>query len=412
MPEERPLEGAPWLDAPASRRVFDALQASGREARFVGGCVRDHLLGRTAPRPDLDVATQEPPERVLRLLGDAGIKAIPTGLAHGTVTAVLGERRYEITTLRRDVACDGRHAEVAFTDDFRLDAARRDFTINAMSCDLGGRLFDDFGGRSDLAAGRVRFVGKPATRIAEDRLRILRFFRFFAHYGRPPADPPALAAAARAAGGIDALSGERVQVEMLKLLAAESPLPTLRLMVETGVLAQVLPMPAGLDRLERLIALAPDADPLLRLATLLRSNPAGAAWVTERWRLSRRDAERLEALTSRELPSLEAPAEEHRRWLHRLGADHFVDLARLAAAERGDARDGLEQAVAAAERWWPQTLPVGGADVLALGVPAGPAVGDLLAGLEAWWIERDFAPDRQACLAELHRRVGDPEPRP
>jgi len=411
MPEERPLEGAPWLDAPASRRVLGALEAAGREARFVGGCIRDQLLGRTAERPDLDVATQEVPERVLDLLGRAGIKAIPTGLGHGTVTALLGGQRFEITTLRCDVACDGRHALVAFTDDFRLDAARRDFTINAMSCDRAGHLFDYFGGRADLAAGRVRFVGEPATRIEEDRLRILRFFRFFAHHGRPPADPAALAAAGTAAAGLETLSGERIQIEMLKLLAAPDPLPALQLMAEMGVLAHVLPLAAGLDRLRRLIALAPEADPLVRLAALLRPDPAGAVWIANRWRLSRRDAERLQALTGSELPPLDRPARDHRRWLYQLGAGRFVDLARLAAAETGDDGGALGRAIAAAARWQPKTLPVGGADVLALGVPAGPAVGDLLAGLEAWWIEHDFEPDRDACLAELRRRVEPPASR-
>src|SRR5690606_6891995 len=191
--DERPLAGQPWLRAASSRRVLAALEADGRPARFVGGCVRDGLLGR-AVEGELDLATPERPQQVIRLLERAGLPAIPTGLAHGTVSTIADGRHFEITTLRRDVATDGRHAEVEFTDDFAADAARRDFTINAMSCDRAGRLFDYFGGRADLAAGRVRFVGDPAARIAEDYLRILRFFRFFAHYGRPPADPAALAA--------------------------------------------------------------------------------------------------------------------------------------------------------------------------------------------------------------------------
>ena len=197
--------------------------AGGRPARFVGGCVRDGLLGLDQAGRDLDLATPEPPEQVIALLEAAGLQAIPTGLAHGTVTAVADARRFEITTLRRDVATDGRHASVAFTDDFEADAARRDFTINAMSCDRDGRLFDYFGGRADLAAGRVRFVGPAAARIAEDYLRILRFFRFLAHYGRLPADAEALPACAAAAPAIARLSGERVQAEMRKLLAATDP---------------------------------------------------------------------------------------------------------------------------------------------------------------------------------------------
>ncbi|HEX6144176.1 MAG TPA: hypothetical protein VFZ01_15775, partial [Geminicoccaceae bacterium] len=193
---ERALAGQRWLGLDASRRVLDALEAEGRPARFVGGCVRDGLLGEADEQTDLDLATPEPPERVQDLLARARIRAVPTGYAHGTITAIIHPYRFEITTLRRDVRTDGRHAEVAFTDSFEADAARRDFTINAMSCDRTGRLFDYFGGRADLAAGRVRFVGEAARRIAEDHLRILRFFRFFARFGRPPPDPEALEACA------------------------------------------------------------------------------------------------------------------------------------------------------------------------------------------------------------------------
>ena len=223
--DDRPLAGQPWLRAPASREVLAALAAGGRPVRFVGGCVRDGLLGLPDSGGELDLATPEPPERVMRLLEAAGLPAIPTGLAHGTVTTRVGGRQFEITTLRRDIACDGRHAEVAFTDDFRVDAARRDFTINAMSCDLEGRLYDYFDGRADLAAGRVRFVGAAAERIVEDHLRILRFFRFFARYGRPPADPEALRACRAAAPDLQRLSGERLQTEMRKLLKARRSAP-------------------------------------------------------------------------------------------------------------------------------------------------------------------------------------------
>ncbi|HEX5078149.1 MAG TPA: CCA tRNA nucleotidyltransferase [Geminicoccaceae bacterium] len=399
----RPLAGQAWLSAPDSRRVLRALAAGGRPVRFVGGCVRDGLLGRDRAGRDLDLATPEAPERVIDLLAAAGLKAIPTGLAHGTVTALADGRRFEITTLRRDVRTDGRHAIVAFTDDFAADAARRDFTINAMSCDPDGRLFDYFGGRADLAAGRVRFVGVAAQRIAEDFLRILRFFRFLAHYGRLPADTEALAACAAAAPEIARLSGERIQVEMRELLAAENPLPALALMRQTGVLAQVVPGTPAEDRLARLLALAPAADWLLRLAALLRGEAAEAvAQVASRWRLSSRDAERLLALSQDPLPPLVATPAARRRALHRLGAGRYADLARLAAAETGadDAGAMLAEALCEAARWRPKTLPISGHDVLALGVPAGPAVGKLLAEVEDWWAAQDFAPDRAACLAE------------
>jgi poly(A) polymerase len=407
--DDRPLAAQAWLRAPASRRVLAALGADGRPARFVGGCVRDGLLGLPDVGRELDVATPERPEQVIRLLERAGLPAIPTGLAHGTVTTIADGRHFEITTLRRDLACDGRHAEVEFTDDFALDAARRDFTINAMSCDAAGRLYDYFGGRADLAAGRIRFVGEAAARIAEDYLRILRFFRFYARYGRPPADAEALAATRAAAPEVRRLSGERIQAEMVKLLEVEDPLPALRLMAETGVLGQVIPGPVALDRLARLLDVAPASDPLVRLAALLRPPPGGPAAtekVAERWRMANRAAARLLAMTEEPLPELRASPSERARDLHRLGAERYADLVRIAAADvEGGPSAALAEALAGAATWEPKRLPVGGDDILALGVPAGPRVGAILAALEAWWVAHDFAPDRAACLAEARRLV-------
>lgn len=407
--DERPLAGQPWLSAASSRAVLKALEAGGKPVRFVGGCVRDGLLGRSRDNQDLDLATPEHPNDVLKLLAAAGLRAIPTGLAHGTVTAVVGGRHFEITTLRQDVACDGRHAEVAFTDDFAADAARRDFTINAMSCDGEGRLYDYFGGRADLAAERVRFVGPAAARIAEDFLRILRFFRFFAHFGQPPADAEALGACRVSAAAIERLSGERVQTEMLKLLEADDPLPALRLMAETDVLAQVMPGAVGLERLTKLIALVPEADAVLRLGALLRPPPPdadAAGGVAERWRLANRDAMRLQALVAADPIRLDASAAEHRRALYRLGVERFSDLVRLAAA---DTTDDAGPALAVAEKWQPRALPVTGDDVLELGVPAGPRIGELLRMVEDWWLARDFEPDRAACLAQLKSLLAERE---
>jgi poly(A) polymerase len=406
---DRPLATQRWLRAPASRRVLAALGANGHAARFVGGCVRDGLLGLRDAGRELDVATPERPDQVMRLLERAGLPAIPTGLAHGTVTTFADGRRFEITTLRRDVACDGRHADVEFTDDFALDAARRDFTINAMSCDDAGRLYDYFGGRADLAAGRVRFVGQAAERIAEDYLRILRFFRFFAYYGRPPADAEALAACRAAAPELRRLSGERIQAEMVRLLEAESPVSALRLMAETGVLDEAIPGPVALERLARLIELAPDRHALVRLAALLRPPPADAAaaqTLADRWRMSNRDAERVLALALDPLPELRTSPAERARDLHRIGAECYADLVRLAAADaERDPGSALAEALAAATAWQPKRLPVGGNDILALGVPPGPRVGALLAALEAWWVAHDFKPDRAASLAEARRRL-------
>jgi poly(A) polymerase len=409
---ERPLAGQPWLIAPDSRRVLQALTAGGKPARFVGGCVRDGLLGRALAGRELDLATAESPERARALLEAEGFRVILTGLAHGTVTAVTETGRFEITTLRRDVATDGRRATVAFTDDFQADAARRDLTINAMSCDGEGRLFDYFGGRADLAAGRVRFVGPAAARIAEDFLRILRFFRFLAHYGQLPADAEALAACAAAAPNIAQLSGERVQAEMRKLLEADDPLPALGLMVETGVLAQVVPGAPAQDRLARLLALAPPADWLLRLAALLRGQASAADEVAWRWRLSARDAKRLLVLARDPLPPLRATPAARRQALHRLGAECYADLVGLAAAEdrSDDAGTLLAEALAESARWQPRSLPITGDDVLGLGVPAGPVVGEVLAKVEDWWIARDFSPDHAACLAQAQALLHDLRP--
>jgi poly(A) polymerase len=407
-----PLAEAPWLRAPATRRVLQALAAGGKPVRLVGGCVRDGLLGRMMPGRELDLATPERPEQVMDLLAAAGLEPIPTGLAHGTVSTLVDGQRFEITTLREDVACDGRHAEVVFTDDFAADAARRDLTINAMSCDGEGRLFDYFGGRADLAAGRVRFVGDAAARIAEDYLRILRFFRFFAHYGRLPPDSAGLAAAAAAAPALTRLSGERIQAEMLRLLEAEDPLPTLVLMAANDVLDQVIEGPVALERLAGLLAAAPQADRLLRLAALLRPPPAApgaVATVADRWRLSSRDADRLAALTATPLPPLAAVPAARRRALHRLGAETYADLARLAAAERPDPA-ALAAALAAADAWQPQKLPLGGDDLIALGVPPGPRLGALLAALEDWWVAHDFTPDHAACLARAKALIAQDQP--
>lgn len=407
----RPLAGQPWLVRDDTRRVLDALERDGAPARFVGGCVRDGLLGIAGSEPDIDIATAEPPERVTRLLEAAGIRAIPTGIAHGTITALVGSRPFEVTTLRRDVRTDGRHAEVAFTDSFQEDAARRDFTINAMSAGRDGRVHDYFGGLADLAAGRIRFVGDPATRIREDFLRVLRFFRFMARHGRGAPDEPAVAACAAATRDLGRLSGERVQVEMLKLLDAADPLPSLALMERTGVAAEVFPGSVGWERLRNLLRLRPDAPALLRLAALLRPPPApeqAAERVAERWRLSSADRDRLLDATGGVLPDLAAGPEAWRRAIYRAGATRFPDLASLAAAERGDAaREDLARALAEADRFRPPPLPVGGADVLALGVAPGPAVGEILRRIEADWLMSDFALDRSACLERLRRHAAD-----
>ena len=410
---------APWIRAPATRAVIDALTVEGADVRFVGGCVRDALLGRESR--DIDIGTPDEPEQVLALLERSGIetRTVPRGIEHGTVTALAGGNRYEITTLRRDERTDGRHAEVAFTGDWREDAARRDFTINAMSATPDGDLHDYFGGQEDLAAGRVHFVGDPATRIAEDHLRLLRFFRFYAWYGRGEPDDDALAACKDAAHTIPSLSGERVQAEMLKLLAAHDPVPAIETMREIGALSELLPEAQGSECLARLVAIEndhADADPVRRLASLMVDTRYGASdfaalsALVNRWRLSGDDGARLAALT--DLPaasSVDLDARDLRALLYRLGSDSVRDLILMtwAAQDEAGSETTRRAMLETARAWQAPAFPLSGADVLAQGVDAGPEVGQLLKAVEDWWIERDFAPDRAALLDRLDALVAE-----
>jgi len=388
---------------PRTRRVLDALARDGITARFVGGCVRDALSGRAVG--DVDLAIDRPPDDAARALTRARIKVIPTGIKHGTITAVSGGRPYEITTLRRDVETDGRHAVVAFTDDWRADAARRDFTINAMFCDADGNLWDFFDGREDLAAGRVRFVGDPATRIDEDVLRILRFFRFHAWYGRPPFDAAGLAACRAAVDTLRTLSAERVRKELLKLLEAADPAATVETMAAIGLFGHWLPEYDGVDLLHLVVAnerAVSAADGLRRLSAIVGASGDATA-IGKRLRLSTQEALRLTVMLAAE-PVIDV-AHGHtvmRRQIYHLGSALYIDrLMRRPGAGAG----GWMEAYRLASSWTPPELPISGGDVLKAGLPAGRRVGALVAAIESWWIDHDFAPDRPACLVELQRRI-------
>ncbi len=374
-------------------RGLDQVWAALPEARMVGGAVRDGLLGR--PMADIDLATPLRPDRVMASLRDAGIRAVPTGIAHGTVTAVIAGQNFEITTLRRDVATDGRHAQVEFTDNWRLDAARRDFTINAMSQSRDGTLFDYFGGQDDLAAGRVRFVGDAAARIGEDYLRILRFFRFFARYGLGAPDDAAVAAIVALREGIGRLSAERVWSELKAILRADDPRAAVGLMNHTGVLGLVMPG-ADLDALSALVARGAPADPLLRVAALLREDvPEFAA----RLRLSGAEQERLAALR---MPSALAPAADDNDLRRALaGEDGEMLMARSWLAQDDmPGWDGLRARIGAMAR---PVFPLQGRDVVALGVAPGEAVGTVLLEVRRWWMDGGCVADKQLCI-ELARQ--------
>ena len=397
-----------WMSATETRAVIAALEARGYVgcARFVGGAVRNTLIG--LPVKDIDIATTLTPDEVTGALESAGLRAIPTGAEHGTITAIANHKPFEITTLRRDVATDGRHAVVAFTHDWGEDARRRDFRFNALYADALGRVYDPTGeGVADARAGRVVFVGDPMVRLREDYLRILRFFRFYAWYGVGEPDRAALEACRALRGMLAGRSAERVQKELIVLLEARDPRTALILMSKIGVLAEVLPLAKRLDRVQRLIEIDMEQgfapDPELRLAAFW-SEPVQAERAAERLRLSNATRDRLmRALEPDPKVTPWMSPRAARRAIWRTGEQGFRDRLRLAWAIPG--------ATGKAEQWralleipdqWPRPqLPVGGKDVLAAGVPEGQAVGEALYELEDWWIDHDFPPDRDAALAQL-----------
>jgi poly(A) polymerase len=372
--------------------------------RFVGGCVRNTLLGLEAG--DLDIATSHSPATVIALAERAGLKAVPTGIEHGTITVVAHGKPFEVTTLRRDVQTDGRQAPVQFTDDWAADAARRDFTMNAIYADAAGALFDPVGGIEDARAGRVRFIGDAAARIREDFLRILRFFRFDAWYGEGELDGAGLAACAAEKAGLKQLSAERVQKELLRLLEAREPVEALRAMSEAGVLGLVLPEAQEFDALAGLVIVEADylraADAVRRLSVLIEADAAGAAALASRLRLSNTDRERLIRLrTSRPQIAAEIEGRSLHARLYREGVAAIEDEIVLAWAARGPNRDVdlwicLLDLVRGYKR--PQ-FPLTGYDVMALGL-SGARVGEVLSALEEWWIAEDFTPDHAAVLAK------------
>jgi poly(A) polymerase len=374
------LDAAKWRKKRGMKRLLDALGADEGLTRYVGGAVRDDLLG--LPVNDIDLATRISPEEVIRRLEQAKIKAVPTGIDHGTITAVSDGHPFEITTLRRDVSTDGRRATVAFTDDWQEDAARRDFTINALSADpLTGELFDYFGGLSDLDRRHIRFIGDPLQRIAEDHLRILRFFRFHARFGRDAPDPAALDACSARANDLMALSRERIADELLKLLGLPDPAATVGIMLERGILKPVLPEiePGSIAELNALIAAERDsgvpADPVRRLAALLPRNPSLALSVAGRLRLSNKAKKRL-ACASGEIGG--APPQA---LAYRLGKECAVDRL-LLAGRSGDAAEIAS--------WAMPRLPISGGALIKRGLPEGPAVARTLRAIEDGWVEAGF----------------------
>lgn len=400
------------MSAEDTARLFDALSAGGAEVRFVGGCVRDAVLGRTVT--DIDLATDAEPPRVMELLGERQIRTVPTGVDHGTITAIPAERPFEITTLRRDIETDGRRAEVMFTKDWATDAARRDFTVNALSADRDGAIYDYVDGLADLRAGRVRFIGDAEDRIAEDALRILRFFRFHATYASTDPDADALEACCQSSGQVENLSGERVWRELSRILSVPEPGAVFELMEQAGVLPVLLPVGRytarlqALAALEGMVGLPPEA--IRRLTALIQPDRQEASQIATRLRLSRAETARLDELIASRGGSSAGMSElSVRRSLYAVGQDVFRDLILLDWADQivrepalaaGNARN-WKSTWDATRGWTPPEFPLTGEDVLAAGGTEGPEVGEILEDIEDWWVDQAFRPNRDECLERL-----------
>jgi len=395
-----PLAGAAWLRDGAVARLLAVLDRDGEEARVVGGAVRNELLH--LPVGEIDVATTAPPQEVIRRVTAAGWKAVPTGIEHGTVTVVIDSQPFEVTTLREDVETFGRKARVKFGRDWVADAQRRDFTINALSASATGEVFDYVGGRDDIAARRVRFIGDPGERIAEDYLRILRFFRFHAHFASGAPDSAGLAACIRARAGLELLSRERVRMELIKLVVAPRAAATLWVMADTGILVTVLggvPYIASFEKLaEREATLALEPDPVRRLGALGVAVREDAERLAERLRLSNAEADRLLVLDGWRRVAPSAGEQAAHALLYQLGPQSFVDRVLLAWSRApADASDAEWRALATLpQRWTAPTFPLKAAHFTRRGVAKGPALGAALRAAEAAWIAANFPLARDA----------------
>ncbi|MBB3945602.1 poly(A) polymerase [Rhizobium skierniewicense] len=414
------IAGQEWFSKPNLQRILALLNADGGETRIVGGAVRNALM--QMPVGDIDMATTLSPQDVTERAKDAGIKAVPTGVEHGTVTLVLDGEGFEVTTLRRDVETDGRHAQVAFGTDWTEDAERRDLTINALYADASGKVIDLIGGLPDIEKRNVRFIGDADRRITEDYLRILRFFRFFAYYGSGRPDADGLRASARAKDKISTLSAERVWSEMRKLLSATDPSRALLWMRQSGVSSQVLPETEkwGIDAIHGLVAAeqalgwAPDA--MVRLAAIVPPEVERIASMTSRLRMSNADAKRLKqwAFAPTIDPAITDAAFD--RLLYRQGVEGMILRLQLAlSSARADVSAGeaamqkiarLSALLARAQKFERPNFPLTGADVLAAGIAPGPKVGQILNELEEKWIDFNFSLDRSVLIGKLKAVVG------
>lgn len=399
------LADAPWLTNGPLPRLLAVLDGDGEEARVVGGAVRNALLG--APIAEIDVATTATPETVVQRVTKAGFKAVPTGIDHGTITVVIDSHPFEVTTLREDVETYGRHAKVAFGRDWKADAERRDFTMNALSASRDGRVHDYVGGLDDIPARRVRFIGDPAKRIAEDYLRILRFFRFHAAYGRGSPDAEGVAACIAGRDGLVQLSRERVRMELMKLLAAPGAVPVLAAMLDAGLLVSVIAGVPNVAHVEHVVTIEQTcgvaADPVRRLAALAVLVAEDGERLWQKLRLTNVEHERLASMADGwwRVAALLSDERDGRALLYHLGAEHFVDRVLIGWARSGaTADDSAWRALAdLPRRWTPPVFPLKAADFMARGVEKGPGLGAALATAERAWIAAGFPADKAALDA-------------
>ena len=404
------LTGAGWLTQAPAQRIFAALAAGDHETRIIGGAVRNALMGVAVS--EIDFATTATPDEVAALAAAAGLKTVPTGIDHGTLTVVVEGRGYEVTTLREDIETDGRHAVVRFGRDWTADAMRRDFTVNALSVAADGTVHDPIGGYADILARRIRFIGDADQRIAEDRLRILRFLRFNAEYGAGAVDAAGLAAAIRGRDGLRALSGERIGNELRRLIVAPRAVEMVTIMQDSGILGVVL---AGVGyigqfarfvRFETEVGAAPQVAP--RLAALAARIVEDVERITHRLRLTNAERDRMLAALAAEKALHPLPGPRGARaGLYRLGAAAWRDGLGLAFATGAG---GLEDAVWKTlhdlpDNWPVPRFPLSGRDIVGRMMPSGPAIGAVLRSVEAWWIAQDFAPDEAQLRARLQQEM-------
>ncbi len=397
----------PWMSKPSLVKLFSILNHDGLNARMVGGCVRDALLGRKII--DIDVACRLIPEESLKRLEQAGVKVVPTGLKHGTITAVMGKSNFEITTLRRDEETDGRRAEVVYIDDWQEDAQRRDFTINAFYLDLDGSLYDPCGGLRDITARKVRFIGDADQRIHEDGLRILRFFRFAAQIGQGEMDSAGLAACLKNKSLIDGLSGERLAQEIFKILRSDNLLPVMKVMNEGGILDKIIPNHEDIQKLNAYVRLEKTLEKcniLARLSCLLRKDKTAIKNINRHLKLSNKQVKILKNYADHDI-SIQADMSQKdiRRIIYHHGRDMFIFalLQSWAYVMADESHETWRKILAYGEAWLIPTFPVQGKDLMARGVKSGAEIGQQLRALELEWVQSDFHLTREEILEQVTR---------